>query len=179
MLPGEWRICMNCKGKLRGEQLALNRKNEEYECKVCHEELPEDRFDAEKLKTWRKHCHYDRIVCLQCTPGCAKSWWEKRADSGKYTCSACAQELPRMAYSDEGLCKPDGRICIECNLAQVVQQKELEKTNLTAWALAEGSCCLTSNLQPPCFCGRTHTTGSVRDVNSPNVYSAACLVLTQ
>jgi len=127
MLPGEWRMCLNCKGKLRGEQLASNRKNAEYECKVCHEELPEDRFDAERLKTWRKHCNFDQIVCLQCTPGCAKSWWEKRADSGKYTCSACAQELPRMAYSDEGLCKPAGRICIECNLAQVVQQRQLEK----------------------------------------------------
>ena len=70
--------------------------------------------------------HYNRILCLQCTPGCAKSWWAKRADSGKYTCSACAKELLRKDYSDEGLFKPDGRICRECERPQVVQQRELE-----------------------------------------------------
>ena len=52
MLPGEWRICLNCKGKLRGARGAREeQKYEEYECRACHEELPEDRFDAEKQKT--------------------------------------------------------------------------------------------------------------------------------
>ena len=124
MLPGEWRRCMTCKGKLHG---ALGGKCEEYECRACHQELPEDRFDAEKLKMWTQHRNYERTLCLQCTPSCAISWWEKRADGGKYPCSASAEELSQVAYSKDNFCKKEGRVCIECDRAQVVQKKQVEK----------------------------------------------------
>ena len=71
MLPGEWRICLNCKGTLRG---ACGGKFTTYECKACHEELSEEHFDVERLKIWLKHCNYVQIVCLQCAAASANSW---------------------------------------------------------------------------------------------------------
>ena len=125
MVPGEWRICMNCKGTLRGLQ---GGKYTEYECRACHEELPEHRFDAERLHTWVTSRHHEQIVCLQCAPTFAVNWWQKKADGGKYTCSVCSEALPRLAYSKEGFSKPDALICKECNRAELVRPHLKQKS---------------------------------------------------
>ena len=50
--------------------------------------------------------------CLQCTPAWETQWWQKRADKRQYTCSACAKQLPRTAYSAEGFANQKAMVCI-------------------------------------------------------------------
>ena len=122
--PGEWRICMNCKGQLRGEK--KNEGNDSYECRACHRDLPEKNFSTERLETWKKHCNYQAIICLQCTPLCERQWWEKKADKHQYTCSSCKKVLPRSAYSAEGFSDPNAILCMECSRANIVEKQSLD-----------------------------------------------------
>ena len=119
MVPGEWRMCMNCKAQLRCG------KYSEYECRACHRELPEDHFSAERLAIWRDK-KYDQILCLQCTPAWETQWWQKRADKRQYTCSACAKQLPRTAYSAEGFANQKAMVCMDCSRTAIVRRKNLD-----------------------------------------------------
>ena len=67
------------------------------------------------------------MICLQCAPEGATSWWEKKADRGKYTCSVCSEALPRPAYSKEGFSERDALICKECSRTELVRQKNLKQ----------------------------------------------------
>jgi hypothetical protein len=120
MVPGEWRVCMNCKGTLRGAAFT------DYECRACHQELPVDRFDAERLKTWRQQKNYEQIICLRCEPLWSMQWWEKRVDRNNYTCRICSKALPKIAYGAEGFSRQEGITCMECDRPAVVQQKKLD-----------------------------------------------------
>ena len=121
MLPGEWRMCMTCKAELRCG------KYDTYECRACHRELSEDHFNAERLETWRKGRHYEQILCLQCLPLWETQWWEKRADKHNYTCSGCQKALPRTAFSADGFADQAAVVCMDCNRAEILKQKKLEK----------------------------------------------------
>ena len=120
LAPGEWRLCMNCKGELRNRS-----KNDYYECKACHLDLPPTSFCAERLDTWRKHRNYEQMLCLQCTPLCERQWWEKRADKHHYTCSSCKKRLPRSAYNADGFADQKAIICMGCSRAEIVKKKNL------------------------------------------------------
>jgi hypothetical protein len=122
MLPGEWRVCMQCKGTLR---MQCNETCTTYECKACHEERSEEHFDVERLKLWLKNRNYAQIVCLECAAATGNSWWEKRANKTTYVCSDCKRALPRSAYGSMGeaaACR-----CRECERAEVVEQKKLDR----------------------------------------------------
>ena len=95
----------------------------EYECKACHEDLPVHRFDAERLNTWRKNRDHANMICSHCTPMWERSWWEKRADKTKYTCSVCAEAMLRVAYSKECFSTSGPIICMDCNRAKFVHEK--------------------------------------------------------
>ena len=128
MVPGEWHICMKCKCTLRGVA-----KHTAYEYRACHQELPEESFNAERLAIWREYCHYDQILCLQCAPIFETSWWDKKADKAKYTCSVCNKALPRSNYCADGFSTPNAIVFKDCNRAKVVEQKHLadKKINCT------------------------------------------------
>ena len=101
-----------------------------YACRACHQVLPEDCFNAERLATWCKHRKYDQILCLQCAPGFETRWWEKKADKTQYSCSVCSKALPRLAYSADGFSTPKAIICKDCNRGKVVEQKHLEEKRM-------------------------------------------------
>ena len=121
MLPGEWRMCMNCKAELREFQ-----KSATYECRACHRDLPKDQFSAERLEIWSGSRNLEQVICLQCTPLWETKWWEKKADKHQYTCSSCKKALPRSAYSADGFADQQAIVCTECNRASIVKQKNLE-----------------------------------------------------
>ena len=131
MVPGEWRMCMNCKAELRGDMGGKYRENEcrysEHECRACHRVLPESDFNAERLAMWRGQKNYELIICLQCTPAFSTKWWEKLADKSQYTCSTCKKQLPRNAYSSQGFADLKAIVCMECSRAAIVRQKNLDK----------------------------------------------------
>ena len=104
-----------------------------YACRACHQALPKDCFNAERLATWRKQGNYDRILCLQCAPIWETRWWKKKADEAKYTCSVCQKALPRSSYSADGFSTPNAIVCKDCDRAKVVEQKHLadKKINCT------------------------------------------------
>ena len=76
---------------------------------------------------WQQNRHYADVLCLKCAPSWAIGWWEKRADKGTYTCSACSEALPRVAYSREGFSQPDAIVCMDCNRDKIVQRRTLEE----------------------------------------------------
>ena len=117
-------MCMNCKAELRGE---MKCRYSEHECRACHRVLPESDFNAERLAMWRRQNNYEQIICLQCTPAWETKWWEKLADKSQYTCSTCKKQLPRNAYSSQGFADQKAIVCMECNRAAIVRQKNLDK----------------------------------------------------
>ena len=124
MLPGEWRMCMNCKAEHRGGKFE---KSDTYECRICHQDLPLERFHAERLQIWRQHSNYNLIICLQCTPVAERQWWDKKADQHRYSCSSCKKALPRTAYNSDGFADQNAIVCMECNRAAIVKRRNLEQ----------------------------------------------------
>ena len=55
---------MNCKAELRGGKYDTY---DTYECRICNQDLPLERFHSERLEAWKKNKHHNLITCLKCT----------------------------------------------------------------------------------------------------------------